>query len=595
MADYNSFQENFSRFILSASGFRKIFAADNGRIADEESKSTEITAEDAAASAIIADIFGGLVSEHGGRTIAVGMDARPTGPAIASVIIKTLQQLGFDIRYSGITAAPELMARVKTAPYIDGFAYISASHNPIGHNGFKFGLSDGAVLGGNTAKNFISNVIAAAVDEDKYNRYSDILSELASAPSPALPEPAECKAQAEAAYRKFSNEVITAVSDAADQKTVMDKIRVVASGIGIVAELNGSARGVSIDREYFRSFGMKTLFLNDIPGAVVHRIVPEGSSLDLCRAELEKAHTADPAFILGYVPDNDGDRGNIVYFNERTKRAEILEAQEVFALSVKSELEFMKQTKPGAKTAVAVNGPTSMRIERIAEEYGADVFRAEVGEANVVNLAAEKRADGYEVRILGEGSNGGNITHPATVRDPLNTIFALVKLIAFAGFSSITEAVESLPAFSTTSAYEDEAKMQIGTISHAELKANYEQIFPAAFEKRKVQLKTDYGITGWYEVNYEGTVARKGVGPKYRSGKETGGLKIILTGVDTDNSGIQVLRDVAFLWMRGSGTEPVFRVMTDIEGNNPKAMKELLEWQRKLVAEAAAPVGLPTA
>ena len=149
------------------------------------------------------------------------------------------------------------------------------------------------------------------------------------------------------------------------------------------------------------------------------------------------------------MPDNDGDRGNIVYINDRTGCAEILEAQEVFALSVLSELEFMKQTAaaaqgasaaPGAKLAVAVNGPTSMRIERIAEAYGVEVFRAEVGEANVVNLAAEKRAEGFEVRILGEGSNGGNITHPATVRDPLNTIFALIKLIAFGGFSSITEA-----------------------------------------------------------------------------------------------------------------------------------------------------------
>ena len=84
----------------------------------------------------------------------------------------------------------------------------------------------------------------------------------------------------------------------------------------------------------------------------------------------------------------------------------------------KSELEFLRKFKPEARPAVVVNGPTSMRIERIAEAYGAGVFRAEVGEANVVNLAAARRSGGYEVRILGEGSNGGNITHPATVRDP---------------------------------------------------------------------------------------------------------------------------------------------------------------------------------
>jgi phosphoglucomutase len=40
------------------------------------------------------------------------------------------------------------------------------------------------------------------------------------------------------------------------------------------------------------------------------------------------------------------------------------------------------------------------------------------------------REKGYIVRILGEGSAGGNITHPSAVRDPLNTVMALVKLLS---------------------------------------------------------------------------------------------------------------------------------------------------------------------
>ena len=196
MADYNSFQENFSKFILSASGFRKVFAADKG-IAndDEESNSADISAEDAAASAIIADVFGRLVEEYEGKIIAVGMDARPTGPAIAAVMISTFEARGFDVRYSGITAAPELMAWVKTSTDIDAFAYISASHNPLGHNGFKFGFADGAVLGGESAKQFISKVIAAAVDEDIYGRYADIQSSL-SADAYTLPDSSADKADA---------------------------------------------------------------------------------------------------------------------------------------------------------------------------------------------------------------------------------------------------------------------------------------------------------------------------------------------------------------------------------------------------------------
>ena len=579
MADYNAFQENFADFILSASGFRKIFARDG----NEESFTESISSEDAAAAAVITAEFARLLKSSGGSRAVLAVDARPTGPSIAKVAAGVLSEQGIDVLYTGITAAPELMAWVKTSDDIGGFAYISASHNPVGHNGFKFGLSDGAVIGGETAKQLISSVIAAAVDEDVFNRYS----EASDIYSSELPDPSANKKKSEEAYREFSLRVISAEDDSDARGPLLERLRKSASGTGILAELNGSARGTGIDRDFLQSFGMKTLFINDSPGQMVHAIVPEGSSLDLCRSELEKAHAQDPSFVLGYVPDNDGDRGNIVYINSRSGRALILEAQEVFALSVKSELEYIRQLKPEAKCAVVVNGPTSMRIERIAEDCGAMVFRAEVGEANAVSLAAEKRGEGYEVRILGEGSNGGNITHPASVRDPLNTIFALLKLTAFCGYGSLTDAVESLPPFTTTSAYEPEAKMQIGSISHADLKANYERIFPAEFEKKKKQLKADYGITGWYEINYEGTSARKGTGPDYRSGRQSGGLKIMLVGSTADSSGIPVMKDIGFLWMRGSGTEPVFRVMTDIEGNNPKGMTDLLQWHRGMVAEAA--------
>ena len=37
----------------------------------------------------------------------------------------------------------EIMAYAKK---LDGFIYISASHNPVGHNGIKFGTNNGGVL-----------------------------------------------------------------------------------------------------------------------------------------------------------------------------------------------------------------------------------------------------------------------------------------------------------------------------------------------------------------------------------------------------------------------------------------------------------------
>ncbi len=371
---------------------------------------------------------------------------------------------------------------------------------------------------------------------------------------------------------------------------------------GVLGELNGSARSTSIDQSFLEISGFLVEMHNDIPGRIVHRIVPEGSSLDLCRELLASAHSSNPAFTLGYVPDNDGDRGNIVFVSENTPEPRQIAAQEVFALAVLAELayqrHFMSVDKP---KAVVVNGPTSMRIERIARAFGVEVWRAEVGEANVVNLAEELRGRGYQVRILGEGSNGGNITHPSTVRDPLCTIYSLAKLIAFrneaphfnpyrewclseesrqvynANFT-LADILESLPPFSTTSAYEPEAKMQIKTRDHAALKRRWEQVFLQEWEGYRSFLQSEYGIVSWREINYEGTEAKVGFGPQYRSGSEKGGLKIVFSNAEGE--------DTDFIWMRGSGTEPVFRILADSYGADRTRHDWLLQWHRSMIESA---------
>ena len=35
--------------------------------------------------------------------------------------------------------------------------------------------------------------------------------------------------------------------------------------------------------------------------------------------------------------------------------------------------------------------------------------------------------------------------------------------------------------------------------------------------------------------------------------------------------------------MRGSGTEPVFRIMCDVKGDNPQMEKELLQWLTEML------------
>jgi phosphomannomutase len=417
--------------------------------------------------------------------------------------------------------------------------------------------------------------------------------------------PASRKAAARA-YRALSDEILTLSSDPEVQKRRKADLAslVKLSGLGVVGELNGSARGLSIDKPWLEGLGVTMLTLNDTPRQFVHRIVPEGRSLDLCRRELQAARTLEPKFSLGYVPDCDGDRGNVVFFDPAAGEARILEAQEVFALCVLSELAGLVYYKEaGPRVAVACNDPTSFRIDAIAQAFGAEVARAEVGEANVVNRARALRAEGATVRILGEGSNGGNITFPGSVRDPLSTLGSLVKLLclrsvpgkpglfelwcqrsgqtaAYRPDYSLADVIATLPAWTTTPASDDRAMLKITTTDHGALKAAFEAKWPAAWSIRRAELEARYGFASWEEINYEGTDEKPGFGPEFRSGRQTGGLKIVFRDADGALAGC--------LWMRGSGTEPVFRIQAEVRGRDAGAEADLIGWLTGLVKAADA-------
>lgn len=376
-----------SSLILSASGWRGVFAASG----NEEDTTTEIDTNHKTFSQIMAAVYAdyilslkeaaalasiaGLGTWGTGRerpVIAVGTDARPTGPAIAEQMIPVLLAKGLEVEYLGITAAPEIMAY---SHKVDGFVYISASHNPVGHNGVKFGLNDGGVLPGPVA-----NKLAADFRErcDKRDAAAKAQELADSADEQALHlvynTSSDAKKRAIDAYKSFTSYVISDEADEAAQRPLFESIRssVRENPLGVVCDFNGSARTLSIDRNVFTENGIRFHAINDKPGQIVHAIIPEPENLVHVAAEMEKLHKKNPEIALGYMPDCDGDRGNIVFWNEKTGAPEVLKAQEVFALSVMAELAFMTWKNGGAapeKMAVSVNDPTSMRIEEIASAF----------------------------------------------------------------------------------------------------------------------------------------------------------------------------------------------------------------------------------
>lgn len=588
--------------ILSASGWRKVFAVSG----EETDTTTEIGMENTCISVLSALVFSDYVKKRTGKrtpTIVLGIDTRPTGPEIANAMIRLLLKEKVVVRYVGVTAAPEIMAYSKL---FDGFIYISASHNPIGHNGIKFGLNDGGVLNGKENALLVEEFKAKCSDEFALQNVSRLISVRSQSDLEwVYSESISTKKEALEIYKTFSKNVISSLTNVSLQDKFFDnlKAQIKANPIGIVCDFNGSARTMSIDKEIFAENNLNFYPFNDIPGKIVHEIIPEPENLVYCAKkmeELQKAGTKDA--ILGYMPDCDGDRGNIVYWDSKTDSAQILKAQEVFSLSVLAELAFsywLNKNNSSYKPAVAVNCPTSMRIDEIAKAFNAKVFRGEVGEANVVNTARLARKEGYTVRILGEGSNGGTITFPSSVRDPINTIFAFIKLLTikdtpegkglfhiwcqlsgqedkYKDDFTLSDVLETLPVYTTTGVSESRAILKISTMDHAKLKGNFQKVFENSFKNGADGLLKKYGISSYKCILTNATTEKVDAKDFSESGK--GGLKIQLF----ENSD----KPSAFIWMRGSGTEPVFRIMCDVKGNNPDKEKDLLAWETKMLFEA---------
>ncbi len=582
------------KMILSASGWRKVFSISG----DEQDPNPEISEESTAIAIISALVFVDYlkeVSKQENPVIAIGMDTRPTGLAIANAMLHALVKKEAIIQYTGICSAPEIMAFAKN---LDGFIYISASHNPIGHNGIKFGTNDGGVLNGTENAKLTAKFLEIMSDDAKVVElvkyaYSCSNSHLRD----VIGGEQSSKHNSLRAYNIFIRETIAGTDNKEYQTDFFQMLNTYVNErpIGVVCDFNGSSRNLCIDRDFFKENLINFYSIND--NQIVHEIIPEAENLIHCAKEMERLQAAGiKDAVLGYMPDCDGDRGNIVYWDEKKKQAVILKAQEVFSLSVLAEVTYSLWQHEGEdnfKPAVAVNCPTSLRINELCKTLGVELFRAEVGEANVVNLAREKRDEGYTVRILGEGSNGGTITHPASVRDPLNTIFAIIKLLLLrenglyelycnkAGIPynpdfTLTDILESLPVYTTTGVSEPEAIMHIETKDHGQLKKKFQSIFEAEWKEKADYLKKEMNISKYEVIITNGTKETCNVNDYSLSGK--GGLKILFKN-DNDEP-------VAFMWMRGSGTEPVFRIMCDIKGNNRDKERYLINWETEMLKKA---------
>ena len=94
----------------------------------------------------IGRVFGSIVAEAGGKTVAVGRDGRLSSPALSKSLIEGLMASGMDVVDIGQGPTPLLYFASFTEP-TDGAVMVTGSHNPANYNGFKMVLKNKPFFG----------------------------------------------------------------------------------------------------------------------------------------------------------------------------------------------------------------------------------------------------------------------------------------------------------------------------------------------------------------------------------------------------------------------------------------------------------------
>jgi len=328
--------------------------------------------------------------------VVVGRDGRVTGPVCARIVTATLQSVGCDVLDAGLATTPTVEVAVMAAQ-ADGGIVLSASHNPAEWNALKLLNRHGEFLTPDEAREVLNLAEAGAMPLVTWEALGTY----------------EARDFLDAHVQR-----ILALDFMDPERIRQRQFRVVVDGINSV--------GAVALPVLLRRLGVaEVLLLNGEPnGRFAHPPEPLPEHLQ----ETIRA-VADTGADLGLVVDPDADRLALIadggeYVSE--------ELTQVIAA------DFLWRFREGP---FVTNLSSSRAIEDVAARYGMPVYRAAVGEINVVQKMKEVGA------ILGGEGNGGVILPDVHYgRDAL--VGAAMVLQHLANLEqSLSELVASLPRY----------------------------------------------------------------------------------------------------------------------------------------------------
>ena len=497
--------------------------------------------------------------------LVVGRDPRPTGEALASDLVKgflagaACVKCRIRIYDLGIITTPLIETAVR-ALKASGGVMVTASHNPLTDNGFKFltgvqaSPSDappGALLSASVMDAVVQDVLSISQGNNReFTESLHKVNDKAFKRVIGAGEDHRHRIKAERAYLDFLG---------AEWGVQPHCLKPLTLGPVLLDPNGGAACGIGA--RVLEHFGVRAVEVNAKMGVPEHVIDTDGIDpasgqhvlLRVSRAALRVGTRFGIAF------DYDADRGNIVL--PGTDNSAIIRPQTVATMNVALALAHREigGRKPIKKLAIVTSDATSGSCEKVAAFFGAKVFTVETGEINVVTRMHQLRQEGYDVPVGVEGANGGSIFGEATCRDGLQTALCAALAdeqpalggqwmrvldrnhvsAAGGGVLRLPEVLAGMPTH-----FNEMLRFEGTPISHGEIKARMEEYFVKSIWP---------GLSGKFRTyrfaNYEGAAE-----VKKRTGDETGGWRVIL-----DDG-----HDRAFIFARGSRTEAgVWRMIVD--------------------------------
>jgi len=505
---------------------------------------------------------------NGTAVLLIGRDPRPTGAAIASAIARgflagaAAQRSEVTLIDLGIITTPLAETAVRSLD-ADGGVMITASHNPIDNNGFKFltGCSGcgensapaGALLSARSMGDVIAGVQALADGLDhEFERFAAGVTPDVVDKAMDNPDSEHSRVKAERAYLDVIG---------ADWGIAPHCLKPFTLG-PVLLDPNGGA-GCGIDARVLEHFGVRVIEINAELGYPEHGIDTDGIDPASGRHMLlrvSRAAARNRAH-FGVAFDYDADRGNLVLPGH--DESAIIPPQRVATFNIALALARRKlQGGSDKPLAVVASDATSLASHRVAEAFGAEVFQVETGEINVVSKMHALREAGYDVPVGVEGANGGTIFESATCRDGLQVALSAAQAESmpevacewmrvvsglngsqFDGSCGVTlqELIDSVPVNPNVM-----LRLSSPPMPHADVKRKMEEHFKLVSWPALCSRFTRYEFENFEETRMV----------EIRTGDESGAWRVVLHAPDRRG----------FVFVRGSRTESgVWRMIIDTD------------------------------